>query len=395
MTSSRSTQTVATQAGTARRLDLRCGRCRSPSAIARRRYARHGRRAAGSGRRARSRRSWSPRRSARRICRTCRSASRRSNTEKLEQLNIQTSTTTSKYSAERDHLPGGQGGNGTGTSHVYMRGIASGGDANHSGSQPTVGIYLDEQPVTTIERHARHAHVRHRAHRGAGRAAGHVVRRELRGRHHPHHHQQAGPGGFKAGYDVRATRRSRRPGRSRARASSTSRSRSNAAVRLVGWDEHERATSTTSTAPTYRTFPQFGITINNGSVRKNKLQRRRHLRCARGAEDRPQRQLVDHARGDHGPADQVDGLRRLRPDVGDLKLRALLSRQRPGQLRRCGADHRGQDRQLRPDLRRRLPATRHDHHDTDYSDYSLAYDISSRAPRRSSITRASTSIRRR
>jgi iron complex outermembrane receptor protein len=33
---------------------------------------------------------------------------------------------------------------------VYMRGVASGGDGNHSGSLPSVGFYLDEQPVTTI-----------------------------------------------------------------------------------------------------------------------------------------------------------------------------------------------------------------------------------------------------
>ena len=32
-----------------------------------------------------------------------------------------------------------------------MRGVASGGDGNHSGSQPSVGIYLDEQPITTIQ----------------------------------------------------------------------------------------------------------------------------------------------------------------------------------------------------------------------------------------------------
>ncbi|MBB6092151.1 outer membrane receptor protein involved in Fe transport [Povalibacter uvarum] len=34
---------------------------------------------------------------------------------------------------------------------VYMRGVASGGDGNHSGSLPSVGIYLDEQPITTIQ----------------------------------------------------------------------------------------------------------------------------------------------------------------------------------------------------------------------------------------------------
>jgi iron complex outermembrane recepter protein len=37
-----------------------------------------------------------------------------------------------------------------GSTTVYMRGVASGGDGNHSGSLPSVGFYLDEQPVTTI-----------------------------------------------------------------------------------------------------------------------------------------------------------------------------------------------------------------------------------------------------
>ncbi len=40
---------------------------------------------------------------------------------------------------------------GPGFVQVYMRGVASGGDGNHSGSQPSVGTYLDEQPITTIE----------------------------------------------------------------------------------------------------------------------------------------------------------------------------------------------------------------------------------------------------
>lgn len=33
---------------------------------------------------------------------------------------------------------------------VYFRGVVSGGDGNHSASLPSVGVYLDEQPVTTI-----------------------------------------------------------------------------------------------------------------------------------------------------------------------------------------------------------------------------------------------------
>jgi iron complex outermembrane recepter protein len=45
-----------------------------------------------------------------------------------------------------------EGGNAEpGSSHTYIRGVVSGGDGNHSGSQPTVGTYLDEIPVTTID----------------------------------------------------------------------------------------------------------------------------------------------------------------------------------------------------------------------------------------------------
>ena len=40
---------------------------------------------------------------------------------------------------------------GPGFVQVYMRGVASGGDGNHSGSQPSVGMYLDDQPITTIQ----------------------------------------------------------------------------------------------------------------------------------------------------------------------------------------------------------------------------------------------------
>jgi iron complex outermembrane recepter protein len=37
-----------------------------------------------------------------------------------------------------------------GNVNVYIRGVASGGDGNHSGPLPSVGVYLDEQPITTI-----------------------------------------------------------------------------------------------------------------------------------------------------------------------------------------------------------------------------------------------------
>jgi iron complex outermembrane receptor protein len=40
---------------------------------------------------------------------------------------------------------------GPGFARPYMRGVASGENANHSGPLPSVGIYLDEQPITTIQ----------------------------------------------------------------------------------------------------------------------------------------------------------------------------------------------------------------------------------------------------
>jgi iron complex outermembrane recepter protein len=40
---------------------------------------------------------------------------------------------------------------GPGSANVYFRGVASGENANHSGPLPTVGMYLDEQPITTIQ----------------------------------------------------------------------------------------------------------------------------------------------------------------------------------------------------------------------------------------------------
>jgi outer membrane receptor protein involved in Fe transport len=40
---------------------------------------------------------------------------------------------------------------GPGFSQIYFRGVASGENANHSASLPTVGTYLDEMPVTTIQ----------------------------------------------------------------------------------------------------------------------------------------------------------------------------------------------------------------------------------------------------
>ena len=45
---------------------------------------------------------------------------------------------------------GGGSADSPGTANVYFRGVASGENANHSTSLPSAGMYLDEQPITTI-----------------------------------------------------------------------------------------------------------------------------------------------------------------------------------------------------------------------------------------------------
>ncbi|WP_417624901.1 TonB-dependent receptor [Paremcibacter congregatus] len=41
---------------------------------------------------------------------------------------------------------------GPGNVQIYMRGVSDGGDGNFSGTNPSVGVYLDDQPVTAIGR---------------------------------------------------------------------------------------------------------------------------------------------------------------------------------------------------------------------------------------------------
>ena len=66
-------------------------------------------------------------------------------TKRLDQLNI---TNFEQYSKQ---LPSVSFQTAQpGLTVVYMRGVATGGDGNHSGSLPSVGSYLDEQPITTI-----------------------------------------------------------------------------------------------------------------------------------------------------------------------------------------------------------------------------------------------------
>jgi outer membrane receptor protein involved in Fe transport len=72
--------------------------------------------------------------------------------EKLAQLHVESFSDYVQYLPSVSFSANAAGGglNGPGSANVYMRGVASGGDGNHSASQPSVGMYLDEQPITTI-----------------------------------------------------------------------------------------------------------------------------------------------------------------------------------------------------------------------------------------------------
>jgi outer membrane receptor protein involved in Fe transport len=68
--------------------------------------------------------------------------------EKLEQMNVQSFE---DYVKLLPSVTQQNSGTGAGYSAIYMRGIVTGGDGQATTSQPSVGTYLDEQPITTVQ----------------------------------------------------------------------------------------------------------------------------------------------------------------------------------------------------------------------------------------------------
>jgi iron complex outermembrane receptor protein len=66
-------------------------------------------------------------------------------TEKLQELNVQSFDDYAKFLPSLSYQSLGPG-----FARIFMRGVASGDNGNHSGPTPSVGMYLDEQPITTI-----------------------------------------------------------------------------------------------------------------------------------------------------------------------------------------------------------------------------------------------------
>ena len=72
--------------------------------------------------------------------------------DQLEALHVQDFKDYVQYLPGVTFQSGGGGVQaGPGFAAIYMRGVTDGSNRNHSGSQPTVGVYLNDQPVTTIQ----------------------------------------------------------------------------------------------------------------------------------------------------------------------------------------------------------------------------------------------------
>ncbi len=182
-------------------------------------------------------------------------------TEKLDQLQVQNFNDYAKFlpSLSFDSI-------GPGSANVYFRGVASGGDGNHSGPLPSVGQYLDEQPITTIGG-TLDIHVYDIARvealagpqgtlYGASSQAGTIRiitnKPEL--------------GKLKGGYDLELNKIDKGGVGGVAEGFINVPVSDNAALRVVGW--YDREAGYIDNIPSTRTYPISGFTINNAATAK-------------------------------------------------------------------------------------------------------------------------------
>ncbi|MBI1684042.1 TonB-dependent receptor [Caulobacter hibisci] len=208
-------------------------------------------------------------------------------------------------------------GAGPGFNQVYMRGVASGGDGNHSGSLPSVGIYLDEQPITTIQGALDiHVYDIERVESligpqgtlyGASSQAGTI--RIIT--------NKPSTAGFKAGYDLEVNKVDGGGTGYVAEGFINQPLSDTVAVRLVGWKEREAGYI--DNVPATRTYPTSGVTINNAGVAKKNYNEvetygvRAAMKVDLGENWTVTPQLM-------GQVQKSGGFFGYDPDIGDLKI---------------------------------------------------------------------------
>jgi outer membrane receptor protein involved in Fe transport len=206
---------------------------------------------------------------------------------------------------------------GPGFAQVYMRGVASGGDGNHSGSLPSVGIYLDEQPITTIQG-ALDVHLYDIARvealagpqgtlYGASSQAGTL--RIIT--------NKPDPTKFSAGYDLEGNTVAHGGNGYLAEGFANVPLSDNMAIRLVGWSRHDAGYI--DNARGTRTFPVSGITADNALRAKNDYNdvQTNGARAALKIDLNDSWSITPTVMAQEQKA---DGLFGFDPNVGDLKL---------------------------------------------------------------------------
>jgi outer membrane receptor protein involved in Fe transport len=177
-------------------------------------------------------------------------------TEKLEQMNVASFDDYAKMIPSLSFQSAG----GPSFEHTYMRGIASGGDGNHSGSQPSVGTYLDEQPVTTIDGNLNlHIYDVQRIEALSG-PQGTLYGSSSESGTIRIITNKPDPKGFAAGYDLEGNTVTHGGEGYKVEGFVNIPLADSAAIRLVGWDEKDAGYI--NNVPGTTTFGTSGITVN-------------------------------------------------------------------------------------------------------------------------------------
>jgi iron complex outermembrane receptor protein len=254
--------------------------------------------------------------------------------------------------------------------HTYMRGVSSGGDGNHSGSQPSVGMYLDEQPITTIDGNLNmHLYDIERVEALAGPQG------TLYGAS-----SQAGtiriisnkpdPTQFQAGYDLDLNTVSHGGVGYDIEAYINLPLSSTAAVRLVGWDQH--SAGYIDNVHGVVTFPTSGAVFDNAAqVKKD----------ANTVETKGGRAALKLNLGDNwtilptmmGQVQQTDGDFAFNPAVGDLEVQHWFPQTVHDSWVQSALTVEGKISNF-DIVYAGAYLTRNTHEQSDYTDYSLFYD---------------------
>lgn len=186
-------------------------------------------------------------------------------TRKIEELNIQDLSDYTSYLPSVSVAAGGSGvvPGGSGNQRILMRGVSADANVNYASTLPTVGTYLDEQPITTITG-AVDVHIYDIARvealagpqgtlYGASSEAGTV--RIIT--------NKPDPSGFQAAYNVQGNWVDHGGPGGVAEGFANLPLSSWAALRIVGWDVHNGGYI--NNVPGTRTFPTSGACIANFS----------------------------------------------------------------------------------------------------------------------------------